>query len=125
MRKPKVGDIVYLKPINNQERRSSGILERQVTRIGRKYFYVADLSEAKRSFRSEIKINIETMEEDQDYRLGEWKAYYSMQEIEEGKEKSNSLLDLRRFFDGPLRSQLTLDQLRRIKAITEEGKVDD
>ena len=123
MRKPQVGDTVYLKPINNQGRRSNGILERQVTRVGRKYFYVADLSEEKRSFRSEIKINIETMEEDQDYRLGEWKAYYSLQDIEDERECAEIGQQLSRIFIGS-RHGLTLDQLRRIKAITEEGKGD-
>ena len=122
MRKPQVGDTVYLKPINNQARRSNEVLEREVKRVGRKYFYVA---ESKGPFHMEIKIDIATMKEDQGGYLGDWKAYYSLQEIEDEKEKAERLLDLRRFFDGPPRSQLTLDQLRRIKAITEEGKGDE
>ncbi len=121
MRKPQVGETVYLKPINNELRRSSLIKECTVTKVGRKYFDVCVVG-------SQLPIRellIDTLRDNRGEYLPNWQAYYSLQEIEDEKEKSNSLLDLRRFFDGPLRSQLTLDQLRRIKAITEEGRGDE
>ena len=122
MRKPQVGDTVYLKPINNQMRRSSEIMEREVKRVGRKYFYVA---ESKGPFHMEIKINIETMQEDQGGYSGDWQAYYSLQEIEDEKEQHHLSCVLRDLFGGWSRNGLTLDQLRRIKAITEEDNGDE
>ena len=121
MRKPQVGDTVYLKPINNELRRSTEVLTRTVKKIGRKYFDVWDGS----NIHTIHQFFIDTMLENERGYLADWQAYYSLQEIEDEQEKSEKLFYFRRFFDGPLRSQLTLDQLRRIKAITEEGKGDE
>lgn len=120
MRKPQVGETVYLKPINNQARRASEVMACEVRRVGRKYFYVNKLAGAKPPFYTEIKIDIETMQEDRGAYLGDRKAYFSLQEIEDEKEVDVLWQRMReRFFKWSC--DLTLDQLRRIKAITEEA----
>ena len=78
---------------------------------------------AKLPFNTEIKIDMETMQEDRGAYLGDRKAYYSLQAIEDEKEGDVLWQRMReRFFKWS--RDLTLDQLRRIEAITEEVSED-
>ena len=96
-------------------------MERKVKSVGRKYFYVCDDIHDYDS----MQIHIDTMIQNGNGYLGNWKVYFSLQEIADEKEKFNLSGELRDLFSGWSRNGLTLDQLRRIKAITEEGKGDE
>ena len=121
MRKPQVGETVYLEPINNAARRTGDVLERKVKSVGRKYFYVWD---GIHDFDT-MQIHIDTMIQNGNGYMGNWKVYLSLQEIADEKEQRHLSAALRDLFAGWSRNGLTLDQLRRIKAITEEGKGDE
>jgi hypothetical protein len=113
--KMQVKDKVWLKPLNNQLRRSKEIKECVIKKIGRKYIEVenpdwdADI----------IKIEIETRREVTKY-SPDWELYFSKQELLDEIEKEKLENDIKAIFGCYRGTDLSLDQLRRIKKIIDE-----
>lgn len=112
-----VGMTVFLAPIGNQARRSSEIETRIVKRIGRKYFEVWD---GKHEY-STVKFYLENFQQENGGYIANWSIYKSEQEILDAREM-NSLNHFFKYgiFGGYTNSELSLDQLRRMKEIVEE-----
>lgn len=109
-----VGQIVYLKPSGNQARVSSDIRKGEITKIGRKYFEVKT-----EGYWRETKFHKEGLRQVTEY-TPDWQLYFSEQEILDEKE-FNKLVDLLGdYFSWRSKVKLTLEQLRRIKEITDE-----
>jgi hypothetical protein len=106
-----VGMTVYLKPINNAARRSKDVQEGIVSKVGRKYFEVEGFYRTKFSIDELIEVS--------EY-APDWKVYLSKQELLDEQEFENLLRDIRLFFSNYGKVNLTLDQLRKIKAIISE-----
>ena len=106
--KIQVGQKIFLKKEGSCEPQ---IVEATVTKVGKKYF-VAEHG------RLQVKLFIDGMCEG-DYSGHPWNAYLSMQEIKDENEQKS--LGNYLYHTAEYRF-LTLDQLRRIKAIVEEGK---
>jgi len=104
----KVGQVVYLK---KSRIRQSQVIEAKITSVGRKYFTVEQGFFKTRLFIDGMcEVNCSGHP---------WNAYLSMKEVEEEDERrslGNFLYHTAEY------SRLSLDQLRRIKAILEEGK---
>lgn len=114
--KPVVGQKVFLKPVGNNARYDNKeIKEYIVKKVGRKYFEVWDGSWEY----SAIRFHLEDLSQATIY-SADWKLYFSMQDILNADERSNLIAHLRKTFDQWSRLSLTLDQLRRIDAITKE-----
>jgi len=105
-----VGQTVYVTKGRSLEKAT-------VVKVGRKYFEVQIESYSY----LKIKFYIEDGVEANSYSRNSWRAYLSLQEIEDGAERARISLYLSETFSTYLRP-LTLDQLRRIKAIVEERK---
>lgn len=91
----------------------SGIFKREITKVGRKYFYVGVL-----------KFSLETLIEVEAYSPYKAKVYLSEKEYYDENEMSEIKEFLRRYF-GDLnshRDELSLEKLRQIKAIVEGEK---
>ena len=95
------------------------IEEVKVLSIGRKYFVCGESIASKWK---QTKYDLETWREVSDY-APDHCLYESLQERADEREKFGILDDLKATFGGwGRRGNLTLDQLRRIKAIIEESK---
>ncbi|MDR4910655.1 MULTISPECIES: beta barrel domain-containing protein [Bacillus] len=116
--KIKVGATVYLKPVNNAARYGrKDILEKNVLKKGRKYFYVGNTGETET--RRMFKFSLEDMTHVTEY-SADWELYLSKQEIIDQEEKKKLIFDIRSVFDRWSSVDLTLDQLRRVHAIISE-----
>lgn len=104
----KVGQVVYLK---KSRIRQPEVIEAKITNVGKKYFTVEQGFFKTRLF-------IDGMCE-VTYSGHPWNAYLSIKEIEEEDERRSLGSFL---YHTAEYSRLSLDQLRRIKAILEEGK---
>lgn len=113
MRKLEVGQTVYLKPFGNNVRYNKEIKEDVITKVKRKYFQVGE------GYRP-LKFIIEDMKQETGGYLAEWKIYFSKQEILDEEEFEKLSREIKNKFDGYGKVDLTLDQLRRIKAIISE-----
>jgi hypothetical protein len=110
-----VGESVFLKAIGNNARRGRERVEEwKIKKIGRKYF---DVWIEGREF-STIQFHIEDHKQKMDY--PDWELYWSMQDIEDEKEKNQILVKLSTMFGSYGKPKLTLDQLRRIQEIISE-----
>lgn len=106
--KIQVGQVVYLK---KSRIRQSQVIEAKITSVGRKYFTVEQGFFKTRLFIDGMcEVNCSGLP---------WNAYLSMKEVEEEDERKSlgSFLCYTAEY-----SRLSLDQMRRIKAILEEGK---
>lgn len=110
----KVGQIVYGKPGVNESRRNKEILEGTIEKVGNKYIDV------KFGYR-EFKYYIEDLKQKTEYTT-DFYLYLNKQEIQDEEESSLLTKDIKRKFDGWGKIDLSLDQLRRIKAIIDENK---
>jgi len=108
-----VGQKVYLKPIGDQSRISSKILECEVSKVGRKFIYIES------GHRNETKFHADTLRQVTRY-SPDWQIYFSLQEIEDEKEFNDLHHQLESTFRYGSKKQFTLDQLRQIKRIIDE-----
>jgi hypothetical protein len=107
-----VGTKVYLKPVNNAARRGNReIIEAEIIKVGRKYFEVN---------RGLIrKYNIKNLSQVTEY-APDFELYFSYQEILDEYETNDLYSEIGSSFGTWSKKDLTLDQLRRIKAIINE-----
>lgn len=112
MDKLEVGMKVYLKSVGNVARDSKEIKEVVIKKIGRKYFEVGD-EESERIY---AKFNLEDLREVTDYGA-DWKLYFSKQEILDEEEYEKLRWEIKTKFDTFGKLGLTLEQLRKVKAI--------
>jgi hypothetical protein len=115
--KLKVGQKIYVLPINNAARREKDIKEDLIVSVGRKYFKLQNHPWSR--------FYIETLYEDGGQYSPDWLCYLSLKDYEDEKETNS----LRRFcedtFGHGSNIKLTLDKLRRIvKIIAEPDKID-
>lgn len=116
----KVGQKVYVKPVGNSARYIKdnildNIKESEVEKIGKKYFYLKEFSREKFGFEyadSNICSSIS------DYSAN-FEVYLSKQDIMDDIERNKIIYELKQFFYYYGQSKyLTLEQLRKIKEIT-------
>lgn len=117
-KKIEVGTILYLVPGSIAVYRyGKDIKKATVSKVGRQYIYV----NADKDVYDAIKLNknnLECIDTFNGERL--WKAYTSVEEIENAKEKETLLNQFSQFFSLYGKgNQLTLEQLRAIKSIVE------
>jgi hypothetical protein len=121
--KIKVGQELYIVPMGNLVRAyGKDVRKGVVTKIGRKYLYV----KIEGVYRGEdgTRFSKETLRSESNYG-SPWIAFCSMQEIKDEEETSRLHDEFRQFFGWSGKSrELTLEQLRRIKAIIGEENVD-
>lgn len=112
-----VGQTVYIKPTGNAVRYGTGIIETKVSKIGTKYIETE-------KFGDRHKFNIsDGKEKHRGYGYGyDYILYLTKQEINDMNEREKLLRNLH--YDW-YSFDLTLDQLRMIKAIIDEGKKDE
>ena len=106
-----VGQKVYLK--NRNHGNINEITESQISKIGRKYFYVGP--------HSELKFNINTLAQESGQYSPNWVIYLSMQEILDEEEYSSTARHIEKIISSPYYNKITLDQLRQIKRIIDGG----
>jgi hypothetical protein len=110
-----VGDIVYLKPLNNNARYcKDGILNHikqgEVVKVGKKYFYIKGYERQK--------FGIEEMHDISEYCAG-WQVYHSIQEIHDEVEHGKLSDEIRKYFSVYGKVSLSLSKLRKIKEVIE------
>lgn len=118
-KKIEVGTVLYLVPSNIAAYRyGKNIKKATVSKVARKYIYV-DIDKDVYDAIKLNKNNLECIDTFNGERL--WKAYTSMEEIENAKEKETLLKQFGQLFSLYGKgNQLTLKQLRDIKAIVRE-----
>lgn len=114
----KIGDKVYLKPINNRARYGNEAIEEYIIKkIGRKYFEVWDgIYEF-----SSTKFHLENDHRQVTDYSPDWELYFSKQEILDKNECDQITKEIRDKFTGWGKVNLTLEQLRSVKQII-DGK---
>lgn len=121
MRKPKVGDTVVIEPIGNEARYGNKEpIEIKVSKVGRKYFSVEHKNKWERAG---LQFNIADWRQKTDCSAC-WICHESMQSYLDKIERVKINTFLSNKFDWRNRHDLSLDQLRRIKAIFDEN-IDD
>lgn len=113
-----VGQTVYIEPVGNAARYRTDIIETKITKIGKKYIETEKFGDG-------YKFNIsDGKQKDTGYGYGyDYILYLSKQKVENKREKESLLSDFN--LCNWYRLNLTLDQLRMIKAIIDEGKKDE
>lgn len=113
----RIGQTVYIEPVGNAARNGKDIIETKISKIGTKYIETE-------KFCDRHKFNIsDGKEKDTGYGYGyNYILHLTKQEIEDEKERQELLRDLH--YDW-YHLNLTLDQLRKIKAIIEERDSDE
>lgn len=113
-----VGDYVYLKPVNNAARYGKhDIVENIIKKVGRKYFEVWD-GEHEYTI---TKFHLDTKRQVTNY-SPDWILYFSKQEVINEQEHNKIISEIRKVFEGWSKVNLSLEQLREIKKIIDEGK---
>ena len=116
--KLKIGQIIYLKPVNNQLRRGKEIKEVEISRIGRKWFYVKTPGTDAAGWEwQRDKFDIDTLNQSNGEYVNDWDGYLSLKEIEDEKEQLNLYMELGRFFSEYGRSSLSLGKLQEMYKI--------
>lgn len=120
---PKVGDTVWLLAVGNRASRykESELEEARVLKIGRKYFTVATLDFLAVT-RCHEQFEIESWTQKSNGYSADYAIYSCPEERAMEKESAEIKDYLRKLFDHWSKAALDIDQLRRIKAITGEGK---
>jgi hypothetical protein len=116
-----VGQIIYLKPICNAARYSNEIEEVKITKLGNKYFEVCSVGTEYNKFAIDRFLK-DTLQQDGKGYSPDWIGYLTKQEIEDERVYNNLGDLIRKTFDHWHTHKLSLDQLRRIRDIIEEGK---
>lgn len=108
-----VGQTVYIEPVGDAARYGTDIIETKISKIGKKYIETEKFGEM-------YKFNIsDGKQKDTGYGYGyDYILYLSRSEVENKREKGSLLSYFNRC--NWYRLNLTLDKLRRIKAIIEE-----
>lgn len=116
MKKVTVGQELWAVPAGNN-RIKEKYLRVTVAKVGRKYFEVSGLPPYR-----DTKFYVEDMREYSDYSPN-WYLHLSEQAILDEREIEETRIMLEKSFswNACIKNRLTLDQLRRIKAILEEG----
>ena len=111
----RIGQTVYIEPVGNAARYGTDIIETKISKIGKKYIETEKFGEM-------YKFNIsDGKQKDTGYGYGyDYILYLSRSEVENKQEKG-SLLSYFNLCDW-YHLNLTLDQLRRIKVIVDEGE---
>jgi hypothetical protein len=104
----KVGQKIYLRPFGNKARYSNTIEEATITKIGRKYF------EAGGSYGSYGRFYIDNLMHDNGQYVSNYKAYLSIEEIEQERESKGIWEKLRQFYFNSSKPQFSLTTLRKI-----------
>ena len=112
MSKLEVGQKVFIKPMGNAARYSKEIKEGVVTKVARKYFWL-DGFYKERFF-------IDSMVNDGHGYSSDYAVYLSAQEIEDEREAESLRKEIVKLFEWSSSARLTIDQMRRIIAITKE-----
>lgn len=121
-----VGQVVYLKPGTNKGRYDKSICRGKVVKVGRKYYDVVLLLNINGEYtesRAKYKYNISDNTQVTNY-CADYYVYFSEQDILDEEEFEDIRMDIRSLFDSSLslKKVLSIEQLRRIKDIIEEGK---
>ena len=117
-KKPKVGQIVFEKVVGRLE-------PVEVTKVGRKYFYCQTAGEIEYGQKPGVynAFEIATWRGSGDHERGSQAVYESKQAYEDEVLWDNMRYEFRDFFDWKRNCKnLSLDQLKRIKAIIDEEK---
>ena len=110
---------VFLKPVGNAERRSTDIKRHFVKKIGRKYFETWNGE----NDRYTIKFRLDDFQQETGGYSADYEIYPSEQDIINEREKSSLESFFKHtVFGGFGSTNLTLDQLRRMKEIVDEAK---
>ena len=111
----RIGQTVYIEPVGNAARYGTDIIETKISKIGKKYIETEKFGEM-------YKFNIsDGKQKDTGYGYGyDYILYLSRSEVENKQEKGSllSYFNLCNWYH----QNLTLDQLRRIKVIVDEGE---
>lgn len=110
MRKPVVGETLYLMWIGNKSYECG---DRLVTKVGRKYFEVSGIS---------AKFHIDTWKEKDQCTDSTFRIWESKQAYEEYKELIKLNNEIKSRINGNREPKITLDQAIRIKSILDECK---
>ena len=115
----KVGQIVFVRKVGSSARYAQDpIVEAVIEKVGVKYLYLKGYISSKFGFEYPESSVVRDISE----HSANYEVYLSKQEIIDDIEKYNLKLELKRFFDWSGKaSHLTLEQLREIKAITDEA----
>lgn len=111
----KVGTKVFVESTRGQ---SAEVRDGVISKVGRKYFEVTVAAGGNYTYVA--KFHIDSLREVTKY-SPRCALHFSMQEIEDRKERNGATLLLTKAYSSGAFSNLTLDQLRRIRAIMEEG----
>lgn len=117
-----VNQTVYLLRVGNNaryyknEQLESLIVEAKVQKVGRKYIEVLPNGRL-----DTIKFNKEDLKEVTNY-SADWELYLSKQEIYDNEEHSDLCFEIKSVFVKYGKIDLSLEQLRKIKAIIDESK---
>lgn len=113
MSKFEVGQKVWTLNVNNAARRvERKLTERELVKVGRKYFYLKE-------YGREIKFDIETLEEFTDY-TSDYKVYLDPQDWEDEKTSGELISKIKLILYPQFRSSgVSLDKLRSIAKILE------
>jgi hypothetical protein len=119
--KPKIGDIVFLEAIGYKKRYLTGLIETKIQWVGRKYFTVEHKDVLNRDG---AKFRLSDFSHVQGDYSPEFEFYRSVGEYETKIEREEQLKYFRDMFcEGygqARRQKLTVDQLRKMRAIIEE-----
>jgi len=114
-----IGDKVYLKPTDRNSRRGKEVQEYIISKIGRKYLEV--VQQLGDTF--SIKFDMEKEYQQVSNYSADWELYFSKQEILDEQESIRLSDDIRKEIGNyGFPKDLSLDQLKRIKAIIDEDK---
>lgn len=111
MNKPAIGQTVYVKLINGSARRSGEITEAVVTKVGRRHFETDQPHYGK--------FFVDNLYQDSGRQTAYYRCYLSRQDIEDEREMVELYKNIKQWFD--CYSPTTLEQLRRIRDIIQEG----
>lgn len=104
----KVGQIIYLEPINNNARYSKEVEKCKISKIGRKYFEL-EKKQYGRFF-------IDSMTQDCGDYVSGYNAYFSLQEIEDKKEAQKIFSEIKKELNG-FNTNIPLIKLKEILQI--------
>lgn len=114
----KVGQKVWMRGIGNN--RNLGVVEGEVTKVGRKYFDVAEIR--KDGWKFSTQFHIDSLMNVTQYSSC-WQVYFNQQDILDEDEKSQLLKDIREAFNYYNTDKaFTLSQLRKVKSILDGEK---
>ncbi len=116
--KLRIGQIIYLKPVNNELRRNKEVRAVEIVKIGRKWFTVKEPNTDGSSWQwKRDRFDINTLNHDGGGYVNSWDGYLTLQDIEKEKEHSRLSSELSKFFSRWNRSSLSLEKLQKMYKI--------